>query len=252
MDLGLRDKVAIVAAASQGLGFAVAEGLAQEGARVAICSRDAVAIARAAERIGPEVLAVPVDVTDAEQVHAFVAAVRSRFGRVDICVTNSGGPPAKTFEQTNAADWESAVRLNLMSTLHFAHAVLPGMKAQGWGRFLTITSVSVKQPLDGLILSNSVRAAVAGLVKSLANEYGAYGVTVNNICPGFTATDRLNTIAGHDPELRDRWASQTALKRIATPEEFANAVVFLASERASYLTGVSLAVDGGLTRGLLG
>ena len=260
MDLGLQGKVAIVAAASKGLGLAVARGLAAEGARVAICARGAKQLQDAAESIGPGAMATPVDVTDVAQVNAFVESVKQRFGRVDICVTNAGGPPSKTFEQTNTEDWEAAVRLNLMSTLYFAHAVLPGMKAQGWGRLLTITSVSVKQPLDGLILSNSVRAAVAGLVKSLANEYGAFGVTVNNVCPGYTATDRLNAIAGKLAEdqqtdeaaIKERWAALTALKRVATPEEFASVVVFLASERASYLTGVSLAVDGGLTRGLLG
>jgi 3-oxoacyl-[acyl-carrier protein] reductase len=196
MDLGLQDKVAIVAAASKGLGLAVARGLAAEGAQVAICARNGAALSAAAQEMGPGVMAATVDVTDAAQVNEFVESVRARFGRVDICVTNAGGPPSKTFEQTTSADWESAVRLNLMSTLHFAHAVLPLMKAQRWGRLLTITSVSVKQPLDGLILSNSVRAAVAGLVKSLANEYGAFGVTVNNVCPGYTATDRLKSLAG--------------------------------------------------------
>ena len=260
MDLGLTSKVAIVAAASKGLGLAVARSLAQEGAKVAICARDAATLTHAAQLIGPDTFAVPVDVTDAEQVNAFVNSVLKQFGRVDICVTNAGGPPSKTFEQTTTADWEAAVQLNLMSTLHFAHAVLPGMKAQGWGRLLTITSVSVKQPLDGLILSNSVRSAVAGLVKSLANEYGPFGVTVNNVCPGYTATDRLNGLASklatdqHTTEdaIKERWASLTALKRVATPEEFASVVVFLASECASYLTGASIAVDGGLTRGLLG
>jgi len=260
MDLGLRGKVAIVAAASKGLGFAVARGLAAEGAQVAICARDGKTLSAAAAGIGPDVMASAVDVTNEEQVKAFVESVRQRFGRVDICVTNAGGPPSKSFEQTSPADWEAAVRLNLMSTLHFAYAVLPGMKAQGWGRLLTITSVSVKQPLDGLILSNSVRAAVAGLVKSLANEYGAFGVTVNNVCPGYTATDRLNALASKlaaeqqtdETTIKERWAALTALKRVATPEEFADAAVFLASDRASYLTGVSLAVDGGLTRGLLG
>jgi 3-oxoacyl-[acyl-carrier protein] reductase len=260
MDLGLTGKVAIVAAASKGLGLAVARGLAQEGAKVAICARDAATLTDAAKLIGPGTFAAPIDVTDVAQVNAFVDGVLKQFGRVDICVTNAGGPPSKTFEQTTTADWESAVQLTLMSTLHFAHAVLPGMKAQGWGRLLTITSVSVKQPLDGLILSNSVRSAVAGLVKSLANEYGPFGVTVNNVCPGYTATDRLNGLAAKlatdqhttDDAIKERWASLTALKRVATPEEFANVVVFLASERASYLTGASIAVDGGLTRGLLG
>ncbi len=258
MDLGLSGKVAIVAAASKGLGLAVAKGLAAEGCHVAICSREEGALAAASA--GTNFYTQAVDVSDEAAVRAFVEAVRTKFGRVDICVTNAGGPPSKTFEQTTTSDWEAAVKLNLMSTLHFAQAVLPGMKAQGWGRLLTITSVSVKQPLDGLILSNSVRAAVAGLVKSLANEYGAFGVTVNNVCPGFTATDRLKSLAGKlagdqgmsAEAIEAAWGAQTAVKRVGTPEEFASMVVFLASKQAAYVTGASIAVDGGLVRGLLG
>lgn len=261
MDLGIRNRVAIVAAASQGLGKAAALGLAKEGARLAICSRNKETLAAAAHEIrdtGAEVLEQAVDVTDAVQVRSFVAATIARFGQVDICVTNAGGPPSKTFEQTTTDDWQAAVQLNFMSTLFFAQEVLPRMKEQRWGRLITVTSVSVKQPLDGLILSNSVRAAVSGLVKSLANEYGPHNVLVNNVCPGFTATARLTNIAKKNAEaegipqsqVEERWTNQIPLRRLGQPAEFADLVVFLASERASYITGASIAVDGGFVKGL--
>ncbi len=187
MDLGLKDRVAIVAASSKGLGKAVAEGLAREGAKLALCARSEALSATADEirrKSGVEVLAQMLDVTDYESVRRFVAETVKRFGRVDICVTNAGGPPAKAFAETTLADWQSGVNLNLLSTVNFAREVLPPMKKQRWGRLITITSVAVKQPVDNLILSNSVRSAVSGLVKSLANEYGRDNVLVNNVCPG--------------------------------------------------------------------
>lgn len=263
MDLGLKDRVALVAASSQGLGRAVASGLAREGVRLALCARNAETLNAAADQIvkatGTEVFAEPLDVTDLAMVRAFVDRVEQRFGRIDICVTNAGGPPAKPFEATSIEDWRRAVDLNLMSTLFFAHAVLPKMRARRWGRLITITSLTVKQPVDGLILSNSVRAAVAGLVKSLANEYGPHNVLVNNVCPGYTATDRLVELsttlaksAGVSPaEIEKRWTTQIPLGRLADPREFADMVVFLASDRASYITGQSIAIDGGFARGLL-
>jgi 3-oxoacyl-[acyl-carrier protein] reductase len=261
MDLGIRNRVAIVAAASQGLGKAAALALAKEGARLAICSRNQETLAAAAAEIrdaGAEVLEQVTDVTDAGQVRSFVEATVARFGQVDICVTNAGGPPSKTFDQTTTSDWQAAVQLNFMSTLFFAQEVLPKMKEQRWGRFITVTSVSVKQPLDGLILSNSVRAAVSGLVKSLANEFGPYNVLVKNICPGFTATARLTNMAKKNAEaegipqaqVEERWTNQVPLRRLGRPEEFADLVAFLASERATYITGTSIAVDGGFIKGL--
>lgn len=263
MDLGLKDRVALVAASSQGLGKAVALGLAQEGAKLALCSRNAGALESAAEEIrratGAEVFAAAADVTDEKQVRTFVEQANERFGRVDICITNAGGPPAKAFDATTVEDWRRAVDLNLMSTLFLSREVLPGMKAQKWGRLVTITSLTVKQPVEGLILSNSVRAAVVGLVKSLSNEYAPHNVLVNNVCPGYTATDRLGELSstlaksgGISPaDVEKRWTSQIPLGRLAQPKEFADAVVFLCSERASYITGQSIAIDGGFAKGLM-
>ncbi len=233
MDLGLKDRVAIVAASSQGLGKAVAFGLAREGVKLALCARRGSELGKAAEEIrgqtGAEVLEHAVDVTDYEQVRQFVAETQARFGRVDICVANAGGPPSKSFAETTISDWEGAAQLNLMSTVYLAKETLPLMQERRWGRFIAITSMTVKQPVEGLILSNSVRAGVSGLIKTLSNEYGPYNILVNNVCPGYTATARLLSLAatlaekeGVDPqEIEDRWARQTPLRRIGQPEEFA-------------------------------
>ena len=262
MDLGLKDRVALVAASSKGLGFAVAQGLAREGAKLAICSRDRESIDAAAEQIrresGVEVIARPVNVTDYEQVRRFVEAIVEKFGRLDICVTNAGGPPSKSFAETSIDDWRATADLNLMSTVYLARETLPVMQRQRWGRFIAITSVAVKQPIDGLILSNTVRSAVSGLIKSLANEYGRDGVLVNSVCPGYTATDRLVELSQKlaekervpAAEIERRWAQETAVGRLGRPEEFADLVVYLASERAAYVTGTAIAVDGGLVKGL--
>ena len=262
MDLGVKRRVALVAASSQGLGKAVALGLAREGARLALCARTDGALHAAAEQIrretGAEVLASAFDVTVAEDVHRFVQEIVQRFGTIDICIANAGGPPSKPFAETALEDWRAAINLNLMSTIYLARQTLPIMQQQRWGRFIAITSVSVKQPIDGLILSNAVRTGVSGLVKSLSNEYGPYNVLVNNVSPGYTATARLmslaETLAAREGvtagEIESRWTSQIPLRRLGEPEEFANLVVFLASERASYITGSSIAVDGGMVRGL--
>ncbi|HYW45680.1 MAG TPA: SDR family oxidoreductase [Bryobacteraceae bacterium] len=262
MDLGLKDRVAIVAASSQGLGKAVALGLAREGADLALCARTESTLHAAAEEIrretGAHVRTSALDVTNHDHVRLFVADTVERFGRLDVCVANAGGPPTKTFAETTVEDWHAAAELNLMSTVYFAKETLPVMQERRWGRFIAITSVTVKQPVEGLILSNAVRAGVTGLVKTLANEYGRYNVLVNNVCPGYTATARLISLSEKlaakegvtAKEIEDRWARQAPLGRVGRPEEFANLVVFLASERASYITGVSIAVDGGLVKGL--
>ena len=263
MDLGLKGRVAVVAAASKGLGRAVALELAREGAEVAICARSEANLLEAAARIreatGRDVFHQALDVTDGHAVQQFVEAVAKRFGRVDICVTNAGGPPAKKFAEISIEEWRAAVDLTLLSALYFARAVLPRMQQQRWGRLLTITSVSVKQPLDGLLLSNSIRAAVAALARTLANEFGPYGITVNNVCPGYTVTERLEELANQQgrssripkEKIYEQWSAQIPLGRLGKPEEFAAVVAFLASERASYVNGATLAVDGGFVRSLL-
>jgi 3-oxoacyl-[acyl-carrier protein] reductase len=263
MDLGIQGRVAIVAAASRGLGRAVAEELAREGANIAICSRSASDLEQTALQIqnatNRPVFSQALDVTDAAAIAQFVADVENHFGRLDICVTNSGGPPSKLFTDATQQDWRTAVDLLLMSTVYFAQETLPRMKKNGWGRFITITSSAVKQPVDGLLLSNSVRAGVTGLARTLANEYAAHGITVNNVCPGYTRTARLDNLAaaisartGAQPnDIFADWARHIPAGRIGTPQEFAAVVAFLASERASYVNGTSIAVDGGMVRSLL-
>jgi 3-oxoacyl-[acyl-carrier protein] reductase len=263
MDLGLKGRVAIVAAASQGLGRAVAEELAREGCELAICARTAKDLESAAAKIGREngrsVFWQALDVTDAQAVRGFTESVEQKFGRLDICVTNAGGPPAKKFLDITLEEWRTAVDLTLMSCVYFAREVLPRMRRNRWGRLLTVTSVSVKQPIEGLLLSNSLRAAVTGLAKTLANEFGPDGITVNNVCPGYTRTERLDELAVSQArntgvsseEIFRTWSSEIPIGRLARPEEFAALVAFLASERASSINGTTIAVDGGWVKGLL-
>lgn len=262
MESGLKGRVAIVAASSQGIGRATAHALAAEGAVVAMCSRDEKKLRAAAEEVrnrhGGEVFAQPADVTDAAAVRAFVAGVADRFGRIDICVTNAGGPPAKTFLTITVEEWRRALELNFLSVIHFAREVIPHMQRHRWGRLITLTSVAVRQPVRDLIMSNAVRTGVVGLVKSLANEFGPDGVLVNNVAPGYTATDRLNELAGAQAlaagvpaeEVERRWAAEIPIGRLGRPEEIADVIVFLASERASFITGQTIVVDGGLYKGL--
>jgi 3-oxoacyl-[acyl-carrier protein] reductase len=262
VNLGLKDRNVIVAAASEGIARAAAEKFAAEGANVAICSRDAgklnAAAAQIRERSTAKVLAEPLDVTDEKAVAEFVERVAIEFGGVDVCVTNAGGPPPKMFLATTTEEWHRAVELNFMSVIHFARAVLPWMQKNRWGRLVTITSITVRQPVSDLIYSNAVRAGVLGLVKSLANEFGKDGITVNNVGPGYTATERLKQlIAKRSQEtgvsaadFEARLGSETPLNRVGQPEEVADAIVWLASERASYITGQTVLVDGGLFKGL--
>jgi 3-oxoacyl-[acyl-carrier protein] reductase len=263
MDLGLEGKVALVAAASQGLGAAVADQFAREGARLAICSRDAGRIkARAAairDETGADVLAVTADVTVAEDVERLLAQTVDRYGRVDILITNAGGPPAAPFVRLSPADFEAAFQLNMMSTVRLCHAVVPHMMAQGSGSIVTVTSIAVKQPVEHLVLSNSIRLAVIGLTKTLANELGPFGIRVNSILPGWTRTDRVTEllesrakISGTTLQIEaEKVAGSFPLGRMAEPEEFARVAVFMASPAASYVHGVAWQVDGGAYRGAL-
>ena len=263
MDLGLKDRVAIVAAASRGIGFACALELAREGARVFLCSRDAQKASEAAktihEQTGSDAAGIACDVTRNDQAEAFINLALERAGQIDICVTNAGGPPAKVFAETDLDVFRHAFELNALSAIRFARLVLPGMLERKWGRIINITSVSVKQPIDGLLLSNTVRAGLTGWAKTVSNEVAATGVTVNNVAPGYTLTERQDELAEvraraagkSKQEIIDSWALQTPMQRMAQPEEIAAAVAFLASERASYITGVTLQVDGGWVKGLL-
>jgi 3-oxoacyl-[acyl-carrier protein] reductase len=262
METGLRDRVAIVAASSKGIGRAAALALAAEGAHLAICARNRDALEEVAEeprRVhGVSVYADTLDVGDDLRVRQFVEAVHSRFGRIDVCVTNAGGPPAKLFLETTMAEWDSAYQLNLRSIVSFAQAVLPYMQQRHWGRIVTITSMTVKQPVPELVLSNSVRAGVPGLVRSLATQFGADNITINNVGPGYTATERMKELAQSKAQMTGSTAAEyeteiakdIPLRRFAQPEEIADAIVWLASERASYVTGQTVLVDGGVYRGL--
>jgi 3-oxoacyl-[acyl-carrier protein] reductase len=262
METGLKDKVAAVVASSQGIGRATAEAFAAEGCRVAMCARNAQTLETAADKIrnqsGADVFTQAFDVTDGSAVHDFVKNVAGKFGSIDICVTNAGGPPPKGFLAVSIEEWRKAIDVNFLSTVYFAREVIPYMQRQRWGRVITITSITTKQPVPDLVLSNAGRAAVVGLVKSLANEFGKDGITVNNVGPGYTATDRLKELArvrsaalgNSEDEIFAAWANDTALKRVAEPREVADAIVWLASQRASYITGQTILVDGGAYKGL--
>ena len=259
MDLGLTGKVALVTAASKGMGKASAMGLAAEGAKVVMCARTESDLKDAAEEIRAktkaEVLAMPADVTRKDDVAALVDRAVKTFGHVDILVANAGGPPRGYFEDMTDEQWQGAFDVSLLSVVRLVRAVLPSMKARRWGRILTIQSVSVKQPIPELLLSNAVRPGVAGMMKTLAGQLGKDGITVNTVCPGKIMTDRFlggQKISGLSrEEYVARAVEDVPVRRVGTPEEFANVIVFLASERASYVTGVSVQVDGGLVRGLL-
>jgi 3-oxoacyl-[acyl-carrier protein] reductase len=263
VDLGIRGKVALVAASSKGLGRAIAEELAAEGADLVMCARGEEALRSTAEYIrkssSVKVVEVPADVSQQAGLDRVSKTALDSFGRVDILVTNSGGPPSGAFDSFSAEMWEGATRLLLFSAVGLTRALLPGMKDRRWGRILNVTSIAVKQPIDGLMLSNSLRAAVTGFARTLANEVAPFNVTVNNIMPGYTRTDRVEQLARATSEktgslLQDaytRWEKEIPMGRLGEPREFAALAAFLASERASYITGSSIAVDGGWIRAVI-
>lgn len=264
MDLGIRDKVAIVTGASEGLGFAAATALAGEGVRLAVAARRRTVLESAADdiraRTGAEVLAVPCDVTISDDITRLVRATAERYGdQIHILVNNAGGPPYGHATEIGDDPLQLAFSLTLRSMIRCCRAVIPYMQRQGWGRIVTITSVSAKEPIDGLALSNTMRPAVHGFAKSLAREVGSANILVNTVCPGSFLTERHR-------ELVERWAEERnttpeavlaereaaiPVGRLGRPEELGKAIAFLASEAASYITGATLAVDGGSCRGLL-
>ncbi len=263
MDLGLRGKVALVAGASKGLGREVARSLAHEGAKVAICARNAELLREAAlsisQETGSELWWKVTDLSNPKDIRAFVQEAVERFETVHILVNNAGGPPSGKFVDLGEESWEEAFQLNLMSAIRLTRQVLPHMRRQGWGRIINLTSAAVKQPIEGLILSNSLRAAVHGWAKSLSNELASEGVLVNCVCTGFMHTQRVEQLAetlahskGADSsEIVRAWEAQIPLGRLGRPQELADLVTFLASEKAGYITGASIAIDGGYCKGLL-
>jgi 3-oxoacyl-[acyl-carrier protein] reductase len=262
MDLGLKGKTALVAGASSGLGFAIARVLCEEGVRVAICSRDekrihaaAAAIAADSSRIMPMVC----DLTQPKEIDRMIAGVLGEFRKIDILVTNCGGPPVGQHNSTGEQEWELGYHLTFMSAVRLIGGVVPGMKERKFGRIILSTSVSAKQPIDNLLLSNAYRAGLLGYAKTISRELGPFGITVNSVLPGYTRTERLEYLAeqlsskgGKSKEaVYADWQSRVPVGRLGKPEELASLVAFLASDKAGYITGTATAVDGGQTAGIL-
>ena len=263
MDLGLKGRVALLAASSKGLGKAVAQELAAEGVSVVLCARGKDVLEATAAgiraRYGVPVLALTADLGVRGEGKRVALAGIKEFGKIDIILTNTGGPPAGPFESLTLEAWDKAYSLVLASVVELVGAVLPGMKERRWGRILNVTSIAAKQPVDNLMLSNSIRSAVTGFARTLATEVAPFGVTVNNLLPGFTATERMvelsEVTAAKDgttvEQALKKFTASVPMGRMAEPREFAALAAFLASERASYITGQSMAVDGGWIRALL-
>ncbi|MCS7132462.1 MAG: SDR family oxidoreductase [Aigarchaeota archaeon] len=263
MDLGLLGRTAIVTGSSRGIGKAIALSLAREGAKVVMCSRKRDEILKAADEVGSEtgseVLPLDVDLRIREHVDHMVDATLRKFGRIDILVNNTGGPPSTLFEETSDDMWIEAVNQLLMSVVYCCRSVIPHMKKRRWGRIINIASFAAKQPMRKMVLSNTLRSGILGLTKTLANELAEYGILVNAVCPGWTLTKRVEDLAKAESgrtgktitEILDEWATEIPLKRFAKPEEIADVVAFLASERANYITGAAIQVDGGLIKSII-
>lgn len=264
MDLGLRGQAVLVAASSRGIGRATARIFAEEGARVAICSRDAAVLQRTADEIreatGAEVLAVPTNVANADEVARLIDRVVEAFGALNVLVCNAGGPPPGVFDDFGDDAWQAAFDLNFMSTVRMIRGALPHMRRQGGGRIIAIMSSSVKQPIDGLILSNGIRTGVIGLTKTLSQELGKDRITVNVVCPGRILTDRLRSSRVREAERRgvdldevlNESRQDIPLGDFGAPEDVGNMIVYLASRQARYVSGQTIVVDGGLVRALHG
>lgn len=267
MNLGLKNKVALVLASSKGLGLACAKGFYEEGAHVVISSRseENLKIAKekieAIESINSENKVIPIvaDLMYEDQIKNLVEAALNEFGRIDILVHNAGGPPSGSIEKITHEDWINSIDLNLRSFIFTTELVIPLMKMQKKGHIIAITSISVKQPLNNLVLSNTTRLGVVGYAKTLANEYAKHNILVNVVCPGPTLTDRMKELINKTvqdtgksyEEIEKTWIDPIPLGRLGKPEELANLVVFLASERASYITGTTIQVDGGFVKSTL-
>jgi len=262
MNLNLKNKNAIVCASSQGLGKAAALDLAEEGVNLAICSRDQDKINKVKEEIHQKinseikVIALKVDLDSPDEIQAFYKQVENDLGSVDILVNNNGGPPPSTFEQLSDDDWQKAFNSTMMSCLRLSKLVMPNMKKNGWGRIINISSVSVKTPVNGLFLSNSLRMGVLGWAKALSDELAPHGITVNTVCPGYTRTERVEAILETQSnssglkkeEIEKSIAENIPMKRVGEAEDLAGLITFLASEKADYMTGLAIQVDGGSAR----
>jgi 3-oxoacyl-[acyl-carrier protein] reductase len=256
VDLKVRGRLALVTGASSGIGRAIALALAAEGVRVAVAARRADLLEEVAERArgagAPEAQGFPVDLSDAAAVDGMLASVRDRMGDVEILILNGGGPKPGTYQQVTAADWEAAHRSTLRAMLQLVDGVLPAMRSRRWGRIVALASTSVEQPISNLVLSNAYRTALVAALKTLSGEVAREGITVNAIATGRVATDRLFAIYGSEAEMREAAEREVPAGRVATPEEFAPPVAFLCGEGAGYVTGQTIAIDGGLVRGLFG
>ncbi|MEJ2542664.1 MAG: SDR family oxidoreductase [Calditrichaceae bacterium] len=261
MNLNLNDKIAVVFAASKGLGKAAAVSLADEGCKLAICSRNKQNLEQTREDIktktGSEVLTQVVDVGNKVDIENFIKAVVGKWEKIDILVTNGGGPPVKPFIDTDDEEWHTWFDNTFMSVVRSIKAVIPTMQKNKWGRIINITSVSVKAPIENLIYSNSLRLGVVGLAKTLAAELGPLGITINNVAPGYHLTDGLERIirtkvdAGTKREdVLNQWNDKIPLRRIGVPDDLAGLITFLASDKASYLTGATIQVEGGMYQGV--
>ena len=262
MNLNLNNKNAIVCASSQGLGKAAALDLAEEGVNLAICSRDQDKINKVKEEIHQKinseikVIALKVDLDSPDEIQDFYKQVENDLGSVDILVNNNGGPPPSTFEQLSDEDWQKAFNSTMMSCLRLSKLVMPNMKKNGWGRIINISSVSVKTPVHGLFLSNSLRMGVLGWAKALSDELAPHGITVNTVCPGYTRTERVEAILETQSnssglkkeEIEKSIAENIPMKRVGEAEDLAGLITFLASEKADYMTGLAIQVDGGSAR----
>jgi len=263
VELGLTDRVAIVTGSSKGIGKAIALSLAQEHAKVAICARGEKQLRATQEEIkrltSADVLALRADLTQKSDIKHLVNETMGRYGRIDILVANSGGPPPVPFTSTTEEQWKDAYRQLFASVLDLCWEVIPHMRQRRWGRIITMTSIAAKQPIDNLILSNSLRAGILGLTKTLANELAQSNILANSICTGYTLTERVEELAKFEEEKTGKsrsqivqdWAGEVPLKRMADPREIADLAVFLASERASYIAGTVIQVDGGWIRSIL-
>lgn len=252
MDLGIQGKVALVTGGSKGIGLAIAEGLLQEGAKVMISSRNQENVDQAVQQlsqISPDVKGFAVDVAKSAEIDELLATCQQHCAGVDILVANAGGPPAGKVMELEDTHWLQAYELTLMANIRLARAVLPYMQSQRWGRLINITSLSIKQPVAGLALSNALRAAVTGFAKTLSSEVAADGITVNNVGPGYTATERLEALLA-DEAKRQAVLESIPSQRFGTPEEIAAAAVFLASQQAAYITGQTIIADGGVVGSL--